>query len=66
MLWVLLTNPRAVLDAWFEHPQVKAALGYYGAHTQTAPSRVGAGYAPLSWSDPTRVAYRVHAVAPGS
>ncbi|MFC2029339.1 phytoene desaturase family protein [Chloroflexota bacterium] len=47
VLWVLLTNPRAVLDAWFEHPQVKAALGYYGAHTQTAPSRVGAGYAPF-------------------
>ena len=46
VLWVLLTNPRAVLDTWFEHPQVKAALGYYGAHTQTAPSRVGAGFAP--------------------
>ncbi len=46
LLWVLLTNPRAVLDAWFEHPQVKAALGYYGAHIQTAPSRMGAGFAP--------------------
>jgi phytoene dehydrogenase-like protein len=46
VLWTLLTCPRSVLDSWFDHPQVKAALAYYGAHTQTAPSRVGAGYAP--------------------
>lgn len=47
LLWVLLTSPWAVLDSWFEHPKVKAALGYYGAHTQTAPSQPGAGYAPF-------------------
>ena len=47
LLWTLLTCPRALLDEWFDHPKVKAALGYYGAHTQTAPSRVGAGYSPL-------------------
>lgn len=47
VLWTLLTCPRSVLDSWFDHPQVKAALAYYGAHTQTAPSRVGAGYAPF-------------------
>ncbi len=46
VLWTLLTCPRSVLDTWFDHPQVKSALAYYGAHTQTAPSRVGAGYAP--------------------
>ncbi len=46
LLWSLFTCPRAVLDVWFDHPQVKAALAYYGAHTQTAPSRPGAGYAP--------------------
>jgi beta-carotene ketolase (CrtO type) len=46
LLWSLLTCPRAVLDAWFDHPQVKAALAYYGAHTQTSPSRPGSGYAP--------------------
>ena len=46
VLWTLLTSPGAMLDSWFEHPKVKTALGYYGAHTQTAPSRVGAGYAP--------------------
>ena len=46
VLWALLTCPGALLDEWFDHPKVKAALGYYGAHTQTAPSRVGAGYAP--------------------
>jgi beta-carotene ketolase (CrtO type) len=46
LLWTLLTCPRSLLDAWFEDPRVKTALAYYGAHTQTAPSRVGAGYAP--------------------
>jgi len=46
LLWTLLTSPGAMLDTWFDHPHVKAALGYYGAHTQTPPSRVGAGYAP--------------------
>ncbi len=46
-LRVLLTDPRTVLNEWFDHPKVKAALGYYGAHTQTAPSQPGAGFAPM-------------------
>ncbi len=46
-LRVLLTDPRTLLNEWFDHPKVQAALGYYGAHTQTAPSQVGAGYAPM-------------------
>ncbi|MBN1315715.1 MAG: NAD(P)/FAD-dependent oxidoreductase [Anaerolineales bacterium] len=47
LLWVLLTNPRAVLDSWFESPKVKAALGYYASHIQVPPSRMAAGYAPF-------------------
>lgn len=47
LLWTLLTCPRAVLDSWFEHPKVKAALAYYGGHVQCAPARPGAGYAPF-------------------
>ena len=35
MLWVLLTNPRAVLDASFELPQVEAALGLWGSHSDS-------------------------------
>lgn len=47
VLRALLTSPRTVLDEWFEHPKVKAALGIYGGHTQTAPSQIGAGFAPM-------------------
>jgi phytoene dehydrogenase-like protein len=46
VLRTLLTSPQSVLDEWFDHPKVKAAIGYYGAHTQTAPSQIGAGFAP--------------------
>lgn len=47
LLWVLLSNPRAVLDSWFDHPKVKAALGYYASHVQVPPSRMAAGFAPF-------------------
>ena len=46
LVWTFLTSPRSLLESWFTSPKVKAAIGYYAAHTQTAPSQLGAGFGP--------------------